>query len=153
MNRKKLSRGLLLRQDRKRQTAKQTQNLVALGSKMGVQYTDPHPIMLEVFPAPAGEFIVQHECKEFSSLCPKTGQPDFATIAIEFEPRKLLVESKSLKLYLTAFRNQGCFMETIVNTIADDLQERINARSLVVHGYFNSRGGIETSVKARRGKG
>ncbi|MBO4780584.1 MAG: preQ(1) synthase [Selenomonadaceae bacterium] len=79
---------------------------------------------------------------EFTCLCPITHQPDYATIKIRYVPDKFLVESKSLKLYLTSFRNHGTFHEDVVNTIADDLIKLLAPRYLEVEGLFNSRGGI-----------
>lgn len=79
---------------------------------------------------------------EFTCLCPITHQPDYATIKIRYVPDKFLVESKSLKLYLTSFRNHGTFHEDVVNTIADDLIKLLQPRYLEVEGIFNARGGI-----------
>ena len=88
------------------------------------------------------DYIVQLNCPEFTSLCPKTGQPDFARIIINYIPDKYLVESKSLKLYLFSFRNNGDFHEDIVNMIKNDLVEILKPQYLEVIGFFNTRGGI-----------
>jgi 7-cyano-7-deazaguanine reductase len=84
---------------------------------------------------------------EFTSLCPITGQPDFAEITVEYIPDAVCVESKSLKLYLFSFRQVGTFYEEIVNRIYSDLSERLDPRRLVVTGDFTARGGITSSVK------
>lgn len=87
-------------------------------------------------------FFVTLTSDEFTCLCPITHQPDYATIKIRYIPDKKLVESKSLKLYLTSFRNHGTFHETAINTIADDLIKLLEPRYLEVEGLFNARGGI-----------
>ena len=88
------------------------------------------------------EYLVTFTCPEFTSLCPKTGQPDFAHIIINYIPRELMVESKSLKLYLFSFRNHGDFHEDCVNIIMKDLVKLMNPRYLEVIGRFTPRGGI-----------
>ncbi len=92
-------------------------------------------------------YWITFETSEFTSLCPITGQPDFATIRIEYIPGELCVESKSLKLYLFSFRQTGTFYEEIVNRIYSDLSELLKPRRLVVNGDFTARGGITSSVK------
>lgn len=88
------------------------------------------------------DFFVKFNCPEFTSLCPMTGQPDFATIYISFIPDKKLVESKSLKLYLFSFRNHGDFHEDCVNIIMKDLIKLLDPRYIEVWGKFTSRGGL-----------
>lgn len=132
-----------------------TSTLQQLGNKQTKYiYSDPCKEMLEVFPNkfPKNDYVVSLETKEFTSLCPKTGQPDFAIIKIEYTPKKLCVETKSLKLYLFAFRNSGTFMETITNQIMEDLVSVLNPKYLKVEGVFNSRGGIGLIVEAQYGK-
>jgi 7-cyano-7-deazaguanine reductase len=90
------------------------------------------------------------ECEEFTSLCPVTGQPDFGAVTIRYEPNRYLVESKSLKLYLMRYRDQGVFNEVLVDQMAADLYRQLKPRWLEVCGCFNSRGGIAISVTARR---
>jgi len=109
---------------------------------------------LETFanPAPSRDYIIETETAEFTCLCPKTGQPDFADISIRYIPEKLCVELKSLKLYLWSFRNEGAFHEAVVNKILDDLIEAIKPRFMEVTGDFKIRGGICTRVKASSGK-
>ena len=92
-------------------------------------------------------YWITFQTSEFTSLCPITGQPDFATITIEYIPDELCVESKSLKLYLFSFRQIGTFYEEIVNRIYTDLSEQLKPRRLVVNGDFTARGGITSSVK------
>ena len=103
---------------------------------------------LETFPNPKAErdYHIQFECPEFTCLCPMTGQPDFATISIDYVPDKLCVELKSLKLYLWAYRNEGAFHEAVTNQIADDLIAAVSPRKITVTGKFWVRGGITTSV-------
>jgi len=102
------------------------------------------PDILEAFPNkhPGNDYMVTFSCPEFTSLCPKTGQPDFATILINYIPGPRLVESKSLKLYLFSFRNHGDFHEDCVNIIMKDLQKLMEPRYIEVKGIFTPRGGI-----------
>jgi 7-cyano-7-deazaguanine reductase len=111
--------------------------------------------MLEVFanPAPERDYEIELSCPEFTCLCPKTGQPDFATLEIRYVPDELCVELKSLKLYLWSFRDRGAYHEAVVNQILDELVERLAPRSIEVRGRFNVRGGITTTVVARSGAG
>ena len=102
------------------------------------------PSILETFENkhPENEYLVTFNCPEFTSLCPKTGQPDFAKIVINYIPRHKMVESKSLKLYLFSFRNHGDFHEDCINIIMKDLVKLLNPRYLEVIGIFTPRGGI-----------
>ena len=112
----------------------------------------PHDAtILETFPNPKPDraYEIQFECPEFTCVCPKTGQPDFATILIEYVPDQLCVELKSLKLYLWSFRDVGAFHEKVTNDICDDLAALVKPRRLVVTGDFRVRGGITTRVIAR----
>lgn len=106
---------------------------------------------LETFPnpKPARDYTIAFDCPEFTCLCPMTGQPDFATIRIEYVPDALCVELKSLKLYLWSYRNEGAFHEAATNAILDDIVAAIRPRSAVVTGDFMVRGGIRTVVTAR----
>ena len=101
-------------------------------------------------PRPGALFLARFAAPEFTSLCPVTGQPDFATLSISYEPRRHLVESKSLKLYLWQFRDQGVFNEVLVDRIANDLYRQLRPKWLEVAGHFHSRGGIRISARARR---
>ncbi|WP_407425407.1 preQ(1) synthase [Treponema sp.] len=102
------------------------------------------PEVLEKFPNkhPGNDYMVTFNCPEFTSLCPKTGQPDFATITINYIPDGFLVESKSLKLYLFSFRNHGDFHEDCVNIIMKDLVKLLEPKYIEVEGIFTPRGGI-----------
>ncbi len=104
---------------------------------------------LETFPNPNSErdYDIHFECPEFTCLCPKTGQPDFATIYISYVPDELCVELKSLKLYLWSFREEGHFHEKVTNRILDDLVAAVSPRRMTVVGDFKIRGGIHTSVE------
>ena len=88
------------------------------------------------------------ECPEFTCVCPRTGQPDFATIRITYVPAGLCIELKSLKLYLWSFREEGTFHETVVNRILDDLVQACQPKKMTVVGDFNVRGGIHTTISA-----
>ncbi len=103
---------------------------------------------LESFPNPHPErdYRIEFSCPEFTCLCPRTGQPDFATIRIAYTPDRLCVELKSLKLYLWSFRDQGTFHEAVTNRILADLVAAVAPRWLSVVGDFNVRGGIHTIV-------
>jgi 7-cyano-7-deazaguanine reductase len=104
---------------------------------------------LETFPNPnpARDYEIRFECPEFTCLCPKTGQPDFATIRIRYTPDKLCVELKSLKLYLWSYRDEGAFHEAVTNGILDDLVAATKPRRMTVEGDFLVRGGIHTVVE------
>jgi len=110
-----------------------------------------HPVKnLETFPNPNPErdYVIRCECPEFTCLCPRTGQPDFATIRVEYVPDTLCVELKSWKLYLWSYRDQGAFHEAVTNQILDDLVAATRPRRARVEGDFNIRGGIHTVVVA-----
>lgn len=100
-------------------------------------------------PAPQRDYEIRFECPEFTCLCPKTGQPDFATIRIRYTPGARCVELKSLKLYLWSFRDEGHFHEAVTNRILDDLVRLLAPRAMSVEGDFWVRGGIHTVVEAR----
>jgi len=105
---------------------------------------------LETFPNPRPErdFDIAIDCPEFTSVCPKTGLPDFGTIRIIYTPDKKCVELKSLKYYLVEFRNRGIFYEAVTNQILDDLVGLLAPRRMTVVGDFSARGGITTKVTA-----
>jgi 7-cyano-7-deazaguanine reductase len=110
-----------------------------------------HPSrQLETFPNPnpRRDYEISFECPEFTCLCPRTGQPDFATIRIRYVPHRLCVELKSLKLYLWSFRDEGHFHEAVTNRILDDLVKATRPRRMTVVGDFLVRGGIHTVVTA-----
>jgi 7-cyano-7-deazaguanine reductase len=105
---------------------------------------------LEVFdnPRPERDYVVRLECPEFTCVCPKTGQPDFAVLRIRYVPDRLCVELKSLKLYLFAFRDEGTYHEAVTNRILDDLVEACSPRWMEIEADFRVRGGIHTVVRA-----
>lgn len=127
-------------------------NLNALGSDTSYNYDKPDPSILEWFDNPFDDRAenkngvdgtIRIKTSEFTTLCPKTGQPDFATIIIDYKPDKRCIESKSLKLYLASFRMFGEFHEACVNRIANDLVELLEPEWLKVEGRFSTRGGIK----------
>jgi 7-cyano-7-deazaguanine reductase len=99
-------------------------------------------------PRPERDYTIRFDCPEFTCLCPMTGQPDFAEIVIEYTPDQLCVESKSLKLYLWSYRDEGAFHEAVTNRILDDLARVTQPRWMKVTGHFSVRGGISTVVTA-----
>ncbi len=105
---------------------------------------------LETFPNPQPErdYIIEMDCPEFTSVCPKTGQPDFGSIRIRYVPDQQCIELKSLKLYLWSYREQGIFYEAVTNKILDNLVTACAPRRMTVVGDFNVRGGIRTVVTA-----
>jgi 7-cyano-7-deazaguanine reductase len=105
---------------------------------------------LETFsnPHPDRDYTIRIRIPEFTCLCPKTGQPDFGTIIIEYIPDKLCIELKSLKLYFNSYRNDGIFYESITNKVLDDLVEVCKPRYMLITAEFNVRGGISSRVKA-----
>lgn len=116
---------------------------------------DYKPEILEAIPNRNSErnYFVKLNCEEFTCVCPVTHQPDFATLKIRYIPNEKLVESKSLKLYLTSFRNVGIFHEEVVNRIADDLIKLLEPRYLEIEGNFNVRGGISIEPFVNYGRG
>ncbi|MFA5806325.1 MAG: preQ(1) synthase [Melioribacteraceae bacterium] len=108
--------------------------------------------LLETFPNPNQErdYTIIHTAPEFTSLCPKTGQPDFATIILEYIPDKICVELKSYKFYLQSFRNDGIFFEAVTNRILDDLVKVCKPRFMKITAKFNTRGGISSEIIAEQ---
>ncbi len=106
--------------------------------------------LLEVFENayPNRDYRVVHTAPEFTSVCPKTGQPDFATITIDYIPDKLCIELKSLKFYLNSYRNDGIYFESVTNKILDDLVKVSKPRFMLITAEFNVRGGISSVVQA-----
>ena len=107
-------------------------------------------VHIETFPNkyPRREYEITHVNAEFTSVCPKTGLPDFATITVRYVPDKLCIELKSLKFYYLGFRNKGIFFESAINEILDDLAGACKPRRMEVIGEFNTRGGIHSIVRA-----
>lgn len=110
--------------------------------------------VLETFPNPNPhrDYTIEIVCPEFTSVCPKTGQPDFGTLTISYVPDAKCVELKSLKFYLHQFRNQGVFYETLTNQILDDLAAVVRPRQMTLTAAFTPRGGISTTVTATVGR-
>jgi len=106
--------------------------------------------MLESFqnPEPKREYLIEHTAEEFTSLCPKTGHPDFATVILRYIPDKLCVELKSLKLYYQAYRTEGIFYEAVTNRILDDLVHATAPRWMEVETRWRGRGGIRSVINA-----
>ena len=113
--------------------------------------SDPTP--LESFPNPHAQrdYVIRHTVREFTSLCPKTGQPDFARIRIAYVADATCVELKSLKLYLQGFRSRGIFYEDVTNVILDDLVELLRPRWMRVRSVWSVRGGIHTEITVEHG--
>ena len=133
---------------------REKEGLTKLGSA-GTKYSmDYDPSVLETFvnKHPDNDYFVKFNCPEFTSLCPITGQPDFATITISYVPAERMVESKSLKLYLFSFRNHGDFHEDCVNIIMKDLVRLMDPKYLEVRGIFTPRGGIAIWPYANYGR-
>jgi len=109
-------------------------------------------MQLETFTNPQADrdYTIRMQIPEFTCLCPRTGQPDFATLELEYVPDRLCVELKSLKLYLWSFRERGAFHEAVTNEIANHFEAAVQPRFLRLTGRFNVRGGIYTSVVAER---
>lgn len=132
---------------------KELQGVTLLGNQ-GTKYpADYDPSVLECFENkhPGRDYVVRFDCPEFTTLCPKTGQPDFGHIYINYIPSHRMVESKSLKLYLFSFRNHGDFHEDVVNIILDDLWKLMEPRYIEVIGRFMPRGGISINPFANKG--
>lgn len=133
---------------------REKEDLTKLGSKNTEYSTDYDPGLLESFSNkhPGRDYFVKFNCPEFTTLCPITGQPDFATITIAYVPDEKLVESKSLKLYLFSFREHGDFHEDVVNIIMDDLIKLLDPKYIEVWGRFLPRGGISIDPYCNYGK-
>ena len=128
--------------------------LTQLGAKVGTA-ASPDAAVLERVPNPhpGTVYVARYTAPEFTCLCPKTGQPDFATLDLEYVADARCVELKSLKYYMLEFRNKGIFYEAVTNQILDDLVAAISPRRMTVVGSFSARGGITTSVTAVYEKG
>lgn len=135
-------------------TTEETKDITLLG-KQNVQYEfNYRPDVLETFDNkhPDHDYWVKFNCPEFTTLCPITGQPDFGTIYISYIPEQKMVESKSLKLYLFSFRNNGDFHEDVVNIIMKDLIKLMNPKYIEVWGKFLPRGGISIDPYTNYGR-
>lgn len=134
-------------------TNEELQGVTLLGNQKVKYPTDYDKSLLETFvnKHPDRDYLVSLDCPEFTTLCPKTGQPDFGHLIISYIPGQRMVESKSLKLYLFSFRNHGDFHEDCVNIILNDLWSLMQPRYLEVRGRFMPRGGISINPFACRG--
>ncbi|MDR1491635.1 MAG: preQ(1) synthase [Planctomycetaceae bacterium] len=114
----------------------------------------PSNEMFEIFPnpAPQRDYTIEIVCPEFTSVCPKTGQPDFGTLTFQYIPDQWCIELKSLKLYLQKFRNEGIFYESATNKILDDFVCKIQPREIALTASFTPRGGISTVVTVKYAK-
>jgi 7-cyano-7-deazaguanine reductase len=132
-----------------KQSSKQDK-LTLLGRSEAKLPAAPTSATLETFPNryPQRDYLIRFDVDDFTSLCPITGQPDFATIEVEYVAEKLCIETKSLKFYLASFRNYRSFNEEVANRILDDLVAACSPRQMTVRGEFASRGGISVSVEA-----
>jgi 7-cyano-7-deazaguanine reductase len=128
-------------------TETKTETLTQLGAKAELP-ASPEDAVIETVPNPQADaqYLVRFTCPEFTSLCPMTGQPDFAHLVIDYVPNKLLVESKSLKLYLGSFRNHGAFHEDCTVAIAKRLIAELAPQWLRIGGYWYPRGGMPIDV-------
>ncbi|MBQ3663344.1 MAG: NADPH-dependent 7-cyano-7-deazaguanine reductase QueF [Clostridia bacterium] len=133
---------------------REKENLTKLGSGHTVYPADYDPSQLEAIENrhTESDYFVKFNCPEFTSLCPITGQPDFAEITISYVPDKKIVESKSLKLYLFSFRNHGDFHEDVVNVIRNDLIACLDPKYIEVLGRFLPRGGLSIDPYCNYGK-
>ena len=132
----------------------EVKDLSLLGNQQVSYSSNYNPDILETFDNkhPNHDYFVKFNCPEFTSLCPITGQPDFATITISYVPDIKMVESKSLKLYLFSFRNHGDFHEDCINIIMEDLLKVMNPKYIEVWGKFTPRGGISIDPYCNYGK-
>ena len=110
----------------------------------------PDATLLECFPTPTDTpFVIEHVNEEFTSVCPKTGHPDFARIILRYQPGKQCVELKSLKLYLQRFRQEGIFYENVTNRILDDFIDMVQPRRVMIESRWNARGGITSVIRVQ----
>jgi 7-cyano-7-deazaguanine reductase len=125
-----------------------------LGKKTPYNYHNPDIKILEKIPNPHQDvdYVITLTCPEFTSICPVTGQPDFAHLVIDYIPKNYIVESKSLKLYLVSFRNHGAFHEDCTLRIAKDLKKLLDPKWLRIGGYWFPRGGIPIDIFYQTGK-
>jgi 7-cyano-7-deazaguanine reductase len=123
--------------------------LTLLGRSEAKLPASPSEARLETFPNPAKrDYHIRFETADFTSLCPVTGQMDFATINIEYVPNELCIESKSLKFYLASYRNERAFNEAVTNRILDDFVRACRPREAIITAEFSARGGIALTVRA-----
>ncbi len=135
-------------------TKEEMQDITLLGNQGTTYPTDYDPTLLQTFENkhPDHDYFVKFNCPEFTSLCPLTGQPDFATVTISYVPEVRMVESKALKLYLFSFRNHGDFHEDCINIIMEDLIQAMDPKYIEVWGKFTPRGGLSIDPYCNYGK-
>lgn len=128
-------------------------HLTHLGKQSKIEH-DPEKVVLDLIPDPNAEnmYVTRFTVPEFTSLCPATGQPDFATLIVDYAPNKYLIESKSLKLYTFAFRNHGAFHEDVTVSIGKRLFTHVQPHWLRIAGFWNGRGGISIDIVWEAGK-
>jgi 7-cyano-7-deazaguanine reductase len=133
-----------------KRTRKKFGSLTLLGRSEAAAPKSPDHARLETFPNPHPErdYWIHLDCPDFTSLCPVTGQPDFARITIDYVPDKLCLETKALKFYLNSFRNEESFNEAVINRILDDLTRAGKPRVMKIEGKFAPRGGLGLAVVA-----
>src|SRR5213595_2774961 len=131
------------------QRAKKSSGLTLLGQSEAKLPASPAEARLETFPNPAPKrnYHIHFETDDFTSVCPVTGQPDFARIDIDYVPDRLCVESKSLKFYLASYRNEAAFNEAVTNHILDDFVKACAPREAIITAQFSMRGGIALTVR------
>jgi 7-cyano-7-deazaguanine reductase len=124
--------------------------LTLLGNSEAAFPKSPNQARIETFPnpKPSRDYSVRLDCPDFTSLCPVTGQPDFAEVFVDYVPDKLCIETKSLKLYLSSYRNVHSFNEHVINNILDDLVKACQPRRMKIEGKFAARGGLALTVLA-----
>ena len=134
----------------KQKRNKKYATLTLLGNSRAASPKSPQQATLEAFPNPNvhRDFLIRIDCPDFTSLCPVTGQPDFAEIFVEYIPDARCLETKSLKLYLASYRNVHSFNESVINRILDDLVGACHPRHMRVEGRFAARGGLALTVVA-----
>lgn len=134
----------------KRARNKKFANLTLLGNSEAAFPKSPLQAKIETFPNPKPnrDYSIHLDCPDFTSLCPVTGQPDFAEIFVDYVPDQLCLETKSLKLYLSSYRNFHSFNEQVINHILDDLLKACRPRRMKIQGKFVPRGGLSLSVTA-----
>lgn len=141
---------MVLISTRMKRTRKKVAGLTLLGRSESALPMSPKQAQLETFPnpQPKRDYWIHLDCPDFTSLCPVTGQPDFAHIVIDYIPGKLCVETKSLKFYLASYRNEPSFNEAVINHILDDLVRAAKPRVMRITGKFAARGGLGLAVVA-----
>lgn len=134
----------------KRLRSQKYASLTLLGNSEAAFPKSPQQAKIETFsnPKPGRDYSIHLDCADFTSLCPVTGQPDFAEVFVDYVPDKLCIETKSLKLYLSSYRNVHAFNEQVINNILDDLVKACRPRRMKIEGKFVPRGGLSLCIVA-----